>query len=392
MIVLIPAYEPDERLTKLLTQLRRDAPGVHIVVVDDGSGASHSPIFAAARVVGAEVIVHEHNAGKGRALKSGFRHIREHWPEADVVCADSDGQHRVDDILRVAERIGRIDGAIVLGGRRFTGCVPARSRFGNAVSRQAFRLASGVRVHDTQTGLRGYPAELLPWLCQVPGDRFEYELHMLLDARAAGHEIDEIAIETIYLEGNESSHFRPIVDSVRVMLPLLVYAVASLSSFLIDFIALQLLVLATGSLLVSVVGARLLSGFLNFALNRRFVFGVAREGDASGGPSTLRRQVLRYAALAVSLLAVSFGLLSLLTTIGVALVPAKLVTDVALYVVSYQVQRRLVFTRRRLDGDTGPGGGTQRTRAAGQPLPGIQQEKRPMTHSNRGLRPFIGNA
>lgn len=346
MIVLIPAYEPDERLLGLLAQLRRLAPDFGVIVVDDGSGDAYSHVFDAARLAGADVLTLERNAGKGQALKTGFRHIRDLWPDADVVCADSDGQHRVADILRVAERVGRVDRAIVLGGRRFTGCVPARSRVGNTVSRVAFRLASGQRVHDTQTGLRGYPAALLGWLLQVPGDRFEYELHVLLDARAAGHPIDEIAIETVYLEGNESSHFRPVVDSVRVMLPLLVYAAASLSSFVVDFVALQLIALATGSLLLSVVGARLLSGSLNFVLNRHLVF-----GGRSGEPSTLGRQAFRYGALAVGLLAASYGMLSLLTGLGLALVPAKLITDVALYVVSYQVQRRLVFIRRRSGGE-----------------------------------------
>jgi putative flippase GtrA len=353
MIVLIPAYEPDDRLTALLAQLRREAPHCRVVVVDDGSGDAYFHVFDAARHAGAEVLTLPVNAGKGRALKTGFQHIREHWPDADVVCADSDGQHRVADILRVGERIVRLDQAIVLGGRRFTGCVPARSRFGNAVSRQAFRLASGRRVHDTQTGLRGYPAGLLPWLLQVPGDRFEYELHMLLDSRAAGHPIDEIAIETVYLEGNESSHFRPIVDSVRVMLPLLAYAAASLSSFVVDFVALQLIALATGSLLISVVGARLLSGSLNFALNRSLVF-----GGASGPSSTLGRQALRYGALALGLLGASYGMLSVLTALGLALVPAKLITDIALYFVSYQVQRRLVFAGR------GSGGEVERAREA----------------------------
>jgi glycosyltransferase involved in cell wall biosynthesis len=343
VIVLIPAYEPDERLLALLGQLRAEAPGLQVVVVDDGSGTAFAPVFDAARLAGAEVLAFETNLGKGHALKAGFRHIRDCHPGEDVVCADSDGQHRVADILRVADRIGRTPGAIVLGGRRFTGSVPARSRFGNAVSRHAFRLASGCRVHDTQTGLRGYSAALLPWLCGVVGDRFEYELHVLLDARGAGHPLDEIEIETVYLAGNESSHFRPVVDSVRVMLPLFVYAVASLSSFVVDFVALQLLALATGSLLLSVVGARVLSGSLNFALNRHLVFG----GGATGSSVSLARQAARYLALAVGMLAASYGMLSLITALGLALVPAKLITDVSLYVVSYQVQRRLVFARRR---------------------------------------------
>ena len=67
---------------------------------------------------------------------------------------------------------------LVLGGRRFTGQVPARCRIGKAVGRRVFRALTGVRLHDTQAGLRGYPAGPLTWLGGVEGDRFEYEANV----------------------------------------------------------------------------------------------------------------------------------------------------------------------------------------------------------------------
>jgi putative flippase GtrA len=336
VITLIPAYEPDSRLVALVRMLRAASPQMRVLVVDDGSGPAFAPIFDGAVAAGAEALGYDVNRGKGVALRTGLLHIIERHPGEPVVCADSDGQHRVADILRVAERVQSSDAAVVLGGRRFAGEVPVRSRVGNAVSRRAFQLATGVAVHDTQTGLRGYPAEQLPWLTIIRGDRFEYELNALVAAAESGRRIDEIEIETVYLDHNASSHFRPVVDSVRVMAPLGTYVAASLGSFVIDTVVLQLLFIASGSLFWSVVGARAVSASANFALNRRLVFRA--RGD-------LRRSILRYGALALTLLASNYVWLHALTDFGVPLLPAKIATELVLYVIGFQVQRGYVFAR-----------------------------------------------
>ena len=340
MIVLIPAYQPTARLADVARELRLFAPDLKVVVVDDGSGTAYDAAFRAATAEDADVLRYEHNRGKGHALKVGLRHILDTHPGEDVVTADSDGQHSTADIVRVAERLRSSQGALVLGGRRFAGSVPLRSRFGNALTRGAFQLATGHAVHDTQTGLRGLPATMLEWLTSIEGDRFEYELRMLLRCAEKGQRIDEIPIETIYLEQNAGSHFRPVVDSLRVLRPLLAFAAVSFGSFVIDVVALELIFLLSGSLAASVVGARLLSGTVNFFANRKVVFD-------STDRRTLRRQALRYLVLAAALLASSYALLDVLTLGGVPLLLAKVVTDVALYIVSYQAQRALVFGRRR---------------------------------------------
>ncbi|NQX28433.1 glycosyltransferase family 2 protein [Microbacteriaceae bacterium VKM Ac-2854] len=344
MIVLIPAYRPDAALPALIRTLRAADPTLRVLVVDDGSGPAYAGVFAAVRDAGGETIGYPVNAGKGHALKSGFAHVLATGAD-DVVTADSDGQHRAADILRVAERVKRGE-ALVLGGRRFTGDVPLRSRFGNAVSRAAFRLATGVAIRDTQTGLRGFPSSMLPELLRIGGERFDYELAMLL---AEQRRLDEIPIETVYLHGNASSHFRPLLDSVRVLRPLLRYATASMASFLLDLLLLQLISWATGSLLLGVVGARLVSASLNFALNRRLVFGA-------GG--RMRADAMRYAGLAAALLVANYLALLALTAAGMPLLPAKLITEVGLYLVGFAAQRFFVFARRGrgLGGATGMSG------------------------------------
>ncbi|MEQ6899081.1 bifunctional glycosyltransferase family 2/GtrA family protein [Microbacterium sp. KR10-403] len=329
-VVLIPAYEPDERLVSLVRELH----GMPVVVVDDGSGPAYHDVFAGAAASGAVVLPHAHNRGKGAALRTGFAHIARAFPDAGVVTADADGQHTLADIARVAARIGA--GRIVLGVRAFTGSVPARSRFGNAVSRLAFRLAAGQAIADTQTGLRGLPAESLPWLMGVPGDRFEYEFRMLLQAGAAGFALVEQPIATIYTDGNASSHFRPVRDSLRIYAPVVRFAGSALLAFAIDTLALLVLHALTGSLLVSVVIARVLSSSVNFAVNRSMVFHRGRD-------IPLRTAALRYFSLALLLLAANYGTISALSDLGLPLLAAKIVTEATLFVVSYGVQRAVVF-------------------------------------------------
>jgi glycosyltransferase involved in cell wall biosynthesis len=332
VIVLIPAYQPDASLPALVRALRNADASLRLLVVDDGSGPAYAGVFAAVRAAGGETIGYPHNGGKGHALKAGFAHVLAAGAD-DVVTADSDGQHRAADILRVAQRVRHGD-ALVLGGRRFTGDVPWRSRFGNLVARGAFRLATGVAVHDTQTGLRGFPAAMLPELLRIGGERFDYELAMLL---AEQKRLDEIPIETVYLHENASSHFRPLVDSVRVLRPLLRYAAASLASFLLDLVLLQLISWATGSLLLGVLGARVVSASANFVLNRRLVF---------GGGGRMRADALRYAGLALGLLAANYLALLALSSAGVPLLAAKLITEAGLYVIGFAAQRWFVFARR----------------------------------------------
>ncbi len=319
MIVLIPAYEPDARLVDLVGELLHDVP---VVVVDDGSGPAYRPIFDAVERLGCTVLRHETNRGKGCALKTGFRHIG----GEDVVCADADGQHTVADIMRVAERV-RTSGTLVLGARRFDGPVPLRSRFGNAVTRVLFAAATGRRIQDTQTGLRGYP-----------GARFEYEMNVLLRAARSGRAIVETDIATVYLEHNASSHFRPLVDSARGYTPLLRFSASSLLAFVVDTVALVVLFTMTGALLPSVVGARAISSTLNFAVNRKYVF---RGGTAR----SLRSAAARYWSLVVALLVANYALVAVLTGVGLGIVAAKLLTETSLFAASYLAQRLLVFAR-----------------------------------------------
>lgn len=217
--VLVPVYEPDRALADLVSALA----GVfaHVVVVDDGSTRGREVLDAVRGHVDA-LLSHEVNRGKGAALKTGLAWIRANLPHVQtVVTADSDGQHRPDDIRRVAEASLAHPQGLVLGVREFVGKVPFRSRLGNAWARIFFRLLTGLNVRDTQTGLRGLPRALWDRVLALPGERYEYEMAMLVDVRRHPAPPRQIPIETVYLAGNRSSHFRPIRDTIRTQLALL---------------------------------------------------------------------------------------------------------------------------------------------------------------------------
>ncbi|HJW00910.1 MAG TPA: bifunctional glycosyltransferase family 2/GtrA family protein [Arthrobacter sp.] len=338
MIILIPAYEPDRQLPALIRSIRDAEPWATVVVVDDGSGPEYKDVFDGVRALGCHVIGYARNRGKGFALKTGFGFIADHLPGRNVVCADSDGQHTIVDILRVAAAVKAGSPAMVLGTRNFTGNVPARSRFGNTATRLLFTLATGERISDTQTGLRGYPGSMLPWLRSVRGDRYEYELNLLLEAKQAGYAINTVDIATVYLDHNSGSHFRPVADSVRIYAPLLKFLASSFMAFLVDTVVFLILTLATDSLLLAVIGARAVSSAVNFLVNRRLVFEHGRNRPAAAAG-------LRYFSLVTVLLAANYGLIYALDALSVSSLPAKILAEIILLAVSYGVQQRFLFSR-----------------------------------------------
>lgn len=216
-VVLIPAYEPGEAMLQVVKELR-DKTAFQILLVDDGSGERYTHLFSEAEHMGCRVLTHTENRGKGAALKTGFSWIqKQSYPENTViVTADCDGQHTVQDILRTALSVKPGSHEIVLGSRTFQGNVPGRSMLGNTLSRKVFTLFTGLKIWDTQTGLRGFPVTALDWLIHIPGDRFEYEQNMLFDGKGAGYTFREIPIETIYENQNKGTHFHAVRDSLLV--------------------------------------------------------------------------------------------------------------------------------------------------------------------------------
>ena len=216
--ILIPAYNPDEELLALVRNLRTKF--THVLVIDDGSASGD--VFGHVESLGGMVLHHVANRGKGAALRTGMAWIVEHWMHVmGIVTADADGQHSVADIGRIADALENQEPRLVLGTRSFRKDVPFRSRIGNLLTCLLFHLLTGIRLADTQTGLRGIPRGMLERMLEIPGDGYEYEMRMLADCRHHPLPPREVKIATIYRAGNSSSHFSPLKDSVKVWRALL---------------------------------------------------------------------------------------------------------------------------------------------------------------------------
>lgn len=342
--LIIPAYKPAKELLGLLAQFK-DNDDFLPIVVDDGSGSDFAPIFDALPE-GVTLLRHPENRGKGAALKTAFRHVLDNCPQCHLaVTADADGQHRYGDILKVCETAAAHPGALVLGSRKFEGEVPFRSRFGNGVTRKVFSVASGVSVYDTQTGLRAFDRKVMRRFVDIPGERYEYEINMLLTAAQSGIPIIEEWIETVYLEDNASSHFNPFKDSLKIYMCIFKFAASSLLAFLIDYVLVLLFSALTrgwgpsASLNFSVIAARLISATVNFTVNRKVVF----KGNESFG-----KALVKYAALAAVVLGLNLALMHLLTiNLGWPIPLAKIVVEVLLFCMNFVVQGKFVYRKQQ---------------------------------------------
>lgn len=169
--IIIPSYEPDEKLPGLLKELK-GAGFQNIVLVDDGSGEAYAHLFKEAEEsFGCRVLHHAINQGKGRALKTAFNYCLQEFSDAvGVITADSDGQHSPECILACADALLAHPDSLILGCRCFEGKdVPARSEFGNKCTRMVMKYLTGITVSDTQTGLRGIPTSFMERLLMVKG-------------------------------------------------------------------------------------------------------------------------------------------------------------------------------------------------------------------------------
>ena len=164
------------------------------------------------------VLHHGVNKGKGRALKTAFAHVRRELPGLKgVITIDGDGQHLLTDIVACGERMLAEGDKVVLGCRDFDQPgVPPRSVAGNKTTSRLFRLLYGIRLSDTQTGLRAIPRTCLERFEQIEGERFEYETNMLLAMKRAGIHFLEQPIATVYDEEDYSSHYNAVKDSLRI--------------------------------------------------------------------------------------------------------------------------------------------------------------------------------
>lgn len=357
IVVVIPSLNPDEQLNRTVNGILNEG-FTHIILVNDGSDNEHLGPFAIAKEH-SEVIYleHEKNRGKGAALKTAFSYVINNMSDVvGVVTADGDGQHLPIDIHKLAEKLQNKPDEVFLGSRNLKGNnVPGKSNVGNKLASDWFRFACRIRLVDTQTGLRGIGAGYLPELVNdLDDDRYEYETHMLIHFAQNKISMNECFIETVYINDNAGSHYRPVKDSLRIAAVFFKHStfvkqiISSVLSFVTDLFLFWILsvsiVLDDVSLEVFIctVLARICSSIINYTLNRNFVF----NNKSSVVSSASKYFVVAACMMVLSWLGVS--LLAKVLTVNPSLrVLLKIAVDGLLFLLSYFAQKKWVFAKER---------------------------------------------
>lgn len=334
--ILIPAYKPDNHLIDLIDRLI--GSGItNIIVIDDGSGLEYKEFFnQIGKSKFCHICTHAVNLGKGRAIKTGLNFALTNYPDLiGIVTADADGQHLPDDILKVQKKLSENQQDLILGCRSFDKKIPFRSKFGNEITKKVFHMLVGVKVSDTQSGLRGIPSRYIPRCLKMDGEKYEYEINMLASAGKHGLSIKEVPVETVYFNQNRSSHFNPVLDSIKIYFVLFRFLLSSLSTALIDFIVFIVCSSFGTSILLSTIIARLVAGNYNFVINKKVVFKSETNFTLS---------FIKYWLLVILLGFLSYiGILTLVNYADLNILLSKALLESLLFIMSFAVQRNLIF-------------------------------------------------
>ena len=350
MIVgIIPSYMPDEKLEQTVAGCLQTCGNIQrLVVVDDGSGPEYAEVFdrVGAADERVEVLHLGVNIGTGGAIKVGIQHTIHRYPDATGFAVfDADGQHHPEDVRNVVARFLENPEVFVIGVREYHDPnieIPLRSRFGNRVTEIVFRLCTGVHLSDTQSGLRCYPRKIAAMCTQIEKSRYEFQLEALILA-VENAACVQVPIRTIYEENNRRSHFRPILDSLRIYVVFLRFIASSLISFAVDYVVfavayLLLEPMACRAILYSLIVSRVCSCSVNFIINKFSVF--RSKGRAV-------REAVSFVVLALLLFGLSYyGIWFMKEQLHVSPLISKILVEATLFVTSFAVQRFYVFVKR----------------------------------------------
>jgi len=219
--VVIPAYEAAGTIGAVVAGARRHLPD--LLVVDDGSTDGTQ---AAAADAGATVVRHPSNRGKGAALRTGFDWMLSRGAGA-VITMDADRQHDPDDLPGFIEAFRARRPDLIIGSRQadFFAMTPGR-RFGNRFSCNALEFFSGLRIPDSQSGYRLHSASFLRML-RFKSQAYDAEIEVLLEAARHRRRIETLPITVRAIDGTATSHFRPWLDTWRIIRAVLWYSICT---------------------------------------------------------------------------------------------------------------------------------------------------------------------
>ncbi|MBO6262629.1 MAG: bifunctional glycosyltransferase family 2/GtrA family protein [Bacilli bacterium] len=340
-VALIPSYEPDLVLLDVVKELLSN--NFNVVVVNDGSKPEYNVVFGQ---LPEEVhyLSYEQNGGKGHALKHGLKYIKDNFDQCTVVTLDSDGQHKVSDAIRICEECEKHEQySLILGSRQFDKKAPRKSRFGNFMARLSFLISTHHKIYDTQTGLRAFNSNLLDIMINVKGERYEYEMNVLLEVIRESIPIIEVKIETIYFNNNAGTHYNPFKDTMKIFIEVLKFSASSMIGFGVDYGMFALLSLIPNPweywLVARNVIARIVSASVNFTINYKIVFKSKQN---------IFKAIIEYTLLALFILGCnSLFLWLLVKNAGMNEYLAKILVEGTMFIVSWIIQRLFVFRRRQ---------------------------------------------
>ncbi|MCI8654452.1 MAG: glycosyltransferase [Clostridia bacterium] len=342
IVIIIPSYKPEKEIMMEFIKKVKDN-FTTVIVVDDGSGNEYKKFFEEIENHKITVLRHYENLGKGRAIKTAFNYVLNTYKNiTGVVTADCDGQHHIEDIIKCAEKLKQDSKKLVIGSRDFNGShVPKRSKFGNKLTIAILSAFVGIKITDTQSGLRAYGIDTMKRFLRVSGERYEYETNMLIDCKESNIEIAEVPISTIYINNNSSSHFNPIKDSIIIYKIFIKYIIASLSSFILDILLFSLLIkifphfkvgIITNIVVVTIL-SRIVSSTYNFIINAKIVFKNANK-----------KSIIKYFILVIAQMFISaFVVSELFLLLHISATIIKVVIDTIIFIMNFIIQREWVF-------------------------------------------------
>lgn len=342
IVIIIPSYKPNtDIMFEFLNDVERNFN--KIVVIDDGSGEEYSNFFESIKNDKVTVLKHYINYGKGRGIKTAFNYVLNTYKDiVGVVTADCDGQHKIEDIKKCAEKLKEDPSKLIIGKRNFDERqVPFKSRYGNKITKAIFNIFVGVKITDTQSGLRAFGKENMIKFIDTAGERYDYETNMLIETKNKGIEIEEISISTIYIKNNSLSHFDAIKDSARIYKLFVKYIFSSLSSFIVDLLLFAIFIKMllnidigiTTKIFLATIMARILSSVYNFGLNSKVVF-----------KNKSKKSIVKYFILAIFQMIMSAMIVSkLFDMLNVNSICIKIIVDTIIFIVNFIVQREWVF-------------------------------------------------
>ena len=216
VVILIPTYNPNEKLLKLVSELIKNNFS-KVIIVNDGS-TNNLEIFEKLKTINECILLeYKTNKGKGYALKYGIKYYLDNLKEfKGIITVDCDYQHIPYDIENISSKLLSNLDKVILGSRDFNKKqVPILNRLGNKFTSFVFELLYKTKINDTQTCLRGISNKYLPLCLETEGARFEFEMNMLINFSKEHIKFLEIPIETIYHTKGESK-FHKIIDSIKV--------------------------------------------------------------------------------------------------------------------------------------------------------------------------------